>query len=322
MRMARSGSVSPPASSSTSDIGRPSSTSCTPGRLTAPLTVTSVVPGEFGVPAARYQSSPKRAISARCARVSTLDTSVGRPCSPFVGRPHPGRAGIAGVERVHQRGALARHEPGGHLGQLHLDRVAHPLGEGVGEHGGERAAGVQREHGLAGADGVRGERDAVQHEVRSAAQQRAVLRAGRVALAAVREHDRVLAALVGQRHLLGHRVARAAAAAQARPRHLLDEQALARAAGVVGEREGAEAGEVGVEVGGDPLLRGGREQPLRLDRGRADDRDRAGVDHGVEAGERGLEHGRWLSASSSAVIGPRPPRVGPSCRGGARAGGG
>jgi len=211
---------------------------------------------------------------------------------PLLGRPHPGGARVAGVERVHQRGALARHEPGGHLGQLHLDRVAHPLGEGVGEHGGERAAGVQREHGLAGADGVRGERDAVQHEVRGAAQERAVLGAGRVALTAVGEHHRVLAVLVGQRHLLRHRVARAAAAAQPGPRHLLDEQALARAAGVVGQRQGAEAGQVRVEVGGDPGLGGGREEPLRLHRGRADDRDGAGVDHGVETGERGLEHGR------------------------------
>ena len=37
------------------------------------------------------------------------------------GRPHAGGAGITGVERVDQRGALARDEPGRHLGGRHVD---------------------------------------------------------------------------------------------------------------------------------------------------------------------------------------------------------
>src|SRR5437879_1711901 len=62
--------------------GVPTGTSITPGRATAPLTVTRAVPGSSGVPERRNQVAPLRAIWATWLRVSTLPTSVGRRKTP------------------------------------------------------------------------------------------------------------------------------------------------------------------------------------------------------------------------------------------------
>ena len=70
-----------PAISATSASVVPISTSMTPERG-APLMVSSAVPRVSPRPASRNHRSPKRAISAAWARVSTFWTSVGRPSTP------------------------------------------------------------------------------------------------------------------------------------------------------------------------------------------------------------------------------------------------
>jgi hypothetical protein len=62
--------------------GCPWATATTPGRSTAPLTVTSAVPGSGSVPHDRNQATPNRAIKATCTSDSTFCTTVGRPCTP------------------------------------------------------------------------------------------------------------------------------------------------------------------------------------------------------------------------------------------------
>ena len=72
-----------PAQASTSHRAVPVGTSTTPGRGTAPPTVTRTVPGSVGDPSAANQSGPKRARRASCASVSALATRVGRPSTPL-----------------------------------------------------------------------------------------------------------------------------------------------------------------------------------------------------------------------------------------------
>ena len=89
--------------------GKPSGISYTPGRATAPETVTSVEPGSSSVPSPRNQCAPKRAMSARCASVSAFCTSVGRPRDATLERARGHERGLrlAAVEPAHQRGLLA-----------------------------------------------------------------------------------------------------------------------------------------------------------------------------------------------------------------------
>ena len=67
---------------STSPTGVPASISNTPGMPTAPVRVTSIVPGASGDPACRNQAEPYRAMSATWASVSTFATRVGRRATP------------------------------------------------------------------------------------------------------------------------------------------------------------------------------------------------------------------------------------------------
>ena len=79
---AANGAAGPPARSRISGRGVPGAASTTPGRWTAPRSVSSTVPGSSGVPTARNQPAPWRAISATWAKVSALASTVGRPSTP------------------------------------------------------------------------------------------------------------------------------------------------------------------------------------------------------------------------------------------------
>src|ERR1700741_5099471 len=52
-------------------------TSATPGCCTAPVTVQTIVPGDFSVPTDRNQAAPRAMIAGTLAIVSTLFTSTG-----------------------------------------------------------------------------------------------------------------------------------------------------------------------------------------------------------------------------------------------------
>src|ERR1700736_3832336 len=108
--------------------GVPTGTSITPGRTTAPLTVTRAVPGSSGLPDWRNHTAPLRAIWARCARVSTFWTSVGRLPTPL----SKGRGGaVVGRDprRLGRRplGQGPVHRPQ-RLGGGLLDPDHHPVG--------------------------------------------------------------------------------------------------------------------------------------------------------------------------------------------------
>src|SRR6478736_3930627 len=105
-----------PARASTACSGVPSGISTTPGRGTAPATVTSVVPGSAAVPTAANQSDPNRATNARWASVSALSTRVGRP-------------GITGVQEPHQGGRFGGDIPFGYRDHLDLERCACSFGQ-------------------------------------------------------------------------------------------------------------------------------------------------------------------------------------------------
>ena len=79
---ARVRSAATPAAPAISPIVVPISISRTVGGWSTPLTVMRAVPRVSARPAERYQASPKRAISAAEASVSTFWTSVGRPRNP------------------------------------------------------------------------------------------------------------------------------------------------------------------------------------------------------------------------------------------------
>ena len=109
-----------------------------------------------------------------------------------------------------------------------LDRREHAVDEPV---PGARQAQVR----LARADGLGRQRDAVQHQVRRAGQQRLILLARRLALHAVRDHDGRPALRGDGAHLRPGREAGAAAPGQPGRRHLV-EQAMPAAPGDVRER--------------------------------------------------------------------------------------
>ena len=68
----------------TSRMVVPMGTSIRPVFTTLPVRAKAFVPGLLGVPMLRYQSAPRRRMSAALAKVSTLLRTVGcahRPCS-------------------------------------------------------------------------------------------------------------------------------------------------------------------------------------------------------------------------------------------------
>jgi hypothetical protein len=75
--MRRPGSGPPPMSWMTSRNGVPIITSPTPWWRTRPVTVHTMVPGDFSVPWVRNQAAPRAMMAGTLARVSTLSTSVG-----------------------------------------------------------------------------------------------------------------------------------------------------------------------------------------------------------------------------------------------------
>ena len=92
--------------SSTAPSGVPSAISCTPGRPTAPPTVTSAEPGMVRRSrAARNHAGPWRAISARCASVSGFCTSVGRRREAALERPRRRDGRLAAGRRRGPRSA-------------------------------------------------------------------------------------------------------------------------------------------------------------------------------------------------------------------------
>ncbi len=135
----RNGPEGPPAACRTAVSGAPSGTSSTPGTRTAPLTVTSIVPGSAAVPASRNQSGPYRTSRPRWASVSTLCTSVGRPRTPFSdtrGGVLRGSAGPPSTART-TADSWPDTKPAGAVDQLRTDRVQAgpvPLGQ-RGSHG-------------------------------------------------------------------------------------------------------------------------------------------------------------------------------------------
>ena len=109
---------------------------------------------------------------------------------------------------------------------------------------------------LGGADRLRGQLQAVEHEVRRELQQEFILAAGRLAFRAVGHDHRAALAHAGpgdRGQLPVHREGRAAAAGQAGRLDVGDERA-----GLVAVRRGTIASQVGAQV-----LRGGRQQAYR-----------------------------------------------------------
>src|SRR5262245_30411613 len=82
MRNPVGGAVVPPTASIAFLSGVPNGSSYNPGQAQRPPSVIRNVPGDRPVPAARKASAPIRASTDRLARVSTFDTSVGRPATP------------------------------------------------------------------------------------------------------------------------------------------------------------------------------------------------------------------------------------------------
>jgi hypothetical protein len=146
-----------------------------------------------------------------------------------------------------------------------------PRGVAFGQGSHDLVAGplVQVQVGVAGADRLRGQLDAVQHQVRSHAQEQGVLAAGGLALRAVGHDHRAAAGRRddGQLAVRGER--RAAAAGQAGRLHVLYQVA---APAVVGRA--AVPGQVRAEVFGHPGDR--RQQAGQPGRGGSTDPGRRG----------------------------------------------
>ena len=182
-----------------------------PGGATAPPTVNSAVPGSSRVPVSAKPRAPARSRIAVCANVSTLAT---RTPSSVRQRPPPGRQRRPAAEQPARSARAspadeppadsARSAPGTRPG-ARRPRDVRTRGSLVVDGDGDLAA-PQR-----GRDGE----GAVEDEVRGAAQQHAVLRAGRFALAAVDDDRGVPAAAraawsrAGSRHHHGRSAPRA-----------------------------------------------------------------------------------------------------------------
>ena len=169
---------------------------CGPGA--ARSTVTSSVPGSARVPTARNQGGPYRAISARCASVSTFCTRVGAP--PW----------SRSVARGGMNAAAPGRRRGGDHGRLlagqesrrgEHDRHGEPVPAAAGPSAIARRirAGSLAGTGAPGcADGPGGHLQPVQHQVGRGEQHR-VLVAGRLAFRAVGHDHRPGAAARGDR---------------------------------------------------------------------------------------------------------------------------
>ena len=247
-------------SPSRSRSGMPSGISVILGWPSARRMVASIEPGSAAVPASRNQRGPRRAISARCASVSTFCTRVGlpfRPRSVILGGMKVGIDGAA-AQVVDQRGLLAGEEAGGRDGELDgdpvqscvqplLERLADPAGHVV------LAVGVGDQDRGVRAERLGGELQAVEDQVRGEPEQRRVLVAGGLGLGAVRDHGRGPSAPVGRledgRELAVDREGGAAAAGQARFLDVADQRAGAgRGADAVAVGQVAVPGEVRGQV--------------------------------------------------------------------------
>ena len=213
-------------------------------------------PGSATVPTARNQRGPYRAMSARWASVSAFCTRVGAPPRPRsltrggwkVGRagPPPSRFTTAVSWPARNRGGAC---------VIVTASRSRPRAVAFGQRAQDLRAGraVQVQVRLGGADRLRGQLQAVEHEVRRELQQELVLAAGRLALRAVGHDHRAALAHAGpgdRGQLPVHREGRAAAAGQAGRLDVVDERAELVAVG-----SGAVAGQVGAQV-----LRRGRQQ--------------------------------------------------------------
>ena len=137
--------------------------SWTPARANAPPRVTRAVP-------APNQVGPKRAISARCASVSTFCTSVGRPSTPrskgnggfsvgFALRPSTARTSAVSSPATNRSGTRRN--------SIRMRSDAAPLPRWPARARGTAATLRRRPPG---SDRLRGQRRAVEHEVRRDAQ--------------------------------------------------------------------------------------------------------------------------------------------------------
>ena len=117
------------ARASSSPTVEPSSISCTPGRATAPESVTSAVPGASTVPASRNQRGPNRAIERKLGEC----LGVLHECRPVVEaalereRRLERRLGRTSGHGLQQRRLLAGDEPVGHGGDAERHAVEAPL---------------------------------------------------------------------------------------------------------------------------------------------------------------------------------------------------
>ncbi len=233
-------------------------------------TVVSMVPGSPLVPSSRNQRAPYRAIRARWARVSTFWTRVGappRPRSDTRGGTNVGSAGPPPSRLTRADSWPARNRGGASVTVTASQSIPAAWLLGQGSH--DLAAGprVQVQVGVGGADRLRGQLDAVQHQVRRDPQEQGVLAAGGLALRAI-GHDHRAAAGLGhdaQLALRGER--RAAAAGQAGRLHALYQEAapapIGRAAVPV---QGARAG---LQAPRGPAAAGGAARPGRARRWRS-----------------------------------------------------
>ena len=195
----------------------------------------------------------------------------GPPVRALLERPrrHEGRLRRPPVQLADHGGLLARHVPSRDAQDLHR----HPVLPGPlalvdrrGELEGQLVLALVQAQVTAGrADGLGGQRDPVQHQVRGPGQQQPVLAAGWLGLGAVGDHDGAAqpaqrpgfpAGLRDRAHLAAGREARAAAAGQPGPLYLSDqvggpERYRAVPADVVSERQRR----VGRDEPGQPVRR-------------------------------------------------------------------
>ena len=192
-----------------------------PGGARTPSRVTSVEPGWSAGPSARNHPGPWRAISARCASVSVFCTSVGLRFSPRSDGRGGVRVGFGArpSERPQQRGLLAAEERVGHAGDAGCGGRSSRSRERRIDGRVRVDAGVRdRHHDRCPRRRRRPRRHrAVEHEVRRALEQDAVLDAHRLALGAVDDDDPAPAAGGHAAQLDRRGEQRAAAAAQRRP---------------------------------------------------------------------------------------------------------
>ena len=163
---------------------------------TAPESVTSVVPGSSRVPAdaepVGAEAADQREVAERLdvlhERRPAVDAAFERP-----GR-HERRLRVAAVQPVDERGLLAGHvavRSADHADRApRRSRTARRSAIARSSTGCTDRAALDAQDHLARADDLGREHGAVEHEVRRVAHQHDVLEARRLALGAVRDHDR------------------------------------------------------------------------------------------------------------------------------------